>query len=107
MRKVYILNECGTDRYKVGFTSKDVSKRIKSLQAGNGSLLENVYEFESDESFVIERVIHRYLATKKLVGEWFCLTEEELMEVRDTIMLTHYNIKMMRETSTLGKKLKF
>ena len=77
--KVYLLvNE--EEKYKIGFTNRDINKRIKELQVGSSSEMRVVHEYESDYARQIETVLHRLYKSKRISGEWFQLTNDIVFE---------------------------
>lgn len=75
MAYIYLI---GTEtRCKIG-VSKDVQKRMKTLQTGNPEPLHLYYffEVEEDRKFRIERHIQKELGYLKTKGEWFNITPD-------------------------------
>lgn len=72
---VYVIRAKGTNRYKIGF-STDIGSRIASMQTGSPFPLELIHEFEGTLSN--EKAVHKMLASYRLHGEWFELTESAL-----------------------------
>lgn len=81
---VYLINEEGTENYKIGVTKKDINKRIKELQTGNGSRLILSSYFVSDKPYKLESMLHRKYEDRKAEGEWFYFdglnAKQEFME---------------------------
>lgn len=70
--------------YKIGYSGNPRS-RLSSLQTGTTQSLLIHYEEEAETSkaVVIEKLIHRQLAHKKIRGEWFDVTlEDAIAEVK-------------------------
>lgn len=79
MGLIYLINECGTDNYKIGITrAKSETHRKKTLQTGNSNKLETIYTFQTDYPYRIESMLHFHYKFKKCHGEWFTLTSEEV-----------------------------
>jgi len=94
--KVYLLiNEEG--KYKIGFTERETKKRIKELQTGSPSEMRVVQEYESDNARKIETILHRFLRSKRISGEWFELTNEEVADFKNRCAKIDYNIKFLEE----------
>jgi hypothetical protein len=78
--KVYLI--CsefeGRKLYKIGYTRRTIDKRIKEIRTGNGSEIYLVESFSSVWGTKIESHLHKQFMTKKLNGEWFDLTDEDL-----------------------------
>jgi predicted GIY-YIG superfamily endonuclease len=74
---IYIIGN-KENKQKIGF-SKDVHKRLKSLQTGNPEKLTLHHYVKIPENRVrlIEKKIHSELSYKRLSGEWFNMSPEE------------------------------
>jgi hypothetical protein len=68
---IYILRtDSGSETfYKIGYTKKEISKRIKSLQTGCPYKLELVRIFQGTQEK--EKEIHSILKSSRFHGEWF------------------------------------
>ena len=77
MYKVYLL-ECG-DKHKIGFTRNSIEKRIKQMKTGNSDEFKILGSFESKWGTKIEAHLHRRYKDKKVSGEWFMLSEEDIL----------------------------
>lgn len=81
MGYVYLI--CDMDRpntYKIGVTNKDkVELRKKELQTGNASELHICNSFKTKAPFLMEKYLHRVFNSKRIHGEWFNLTDEDVM----------------------------
>lgn len=73
---------------KIGI-SKNVDKRLKSLQTGNPVKLYIQFCMEVNRARLIERKIHAELNHKKLKGEWFDLTKEEAIDYVNFFLIRH------------------
>lgn len=82
------------DRQKIGF-SKDPNTRLNTLQTSNSDQLQIHYVFEVEDKVVrkFERHIHKENSHKRLKGEWFNMSKEEVVN-----LLSFYEI--MTETIT-------
>lgn len=77
MYKVYLIKS--GDRYKIGYTRKSIEQRIKQMKTGNSHDLNLVTYFESKWGTKIEARLHRKFRNKKISGEWFELTDEDVL----------------------------
>ena len=77
---VYLIcAEIGNEKlYKIGYTKRDIEKRIKELKTGNAADFYLVNSFESKWGTKIESILHRSLRSKKVSGEWFLLDENDI-----------------------------
>lgn len=83
----------GTDsKQKIGVSS-NVEKRLATLQTSNSETLNIQYCFEVDDdiAYRFEKYIHREQNHKRLRGEWFDISKEEIINT-----MTYYEI--MRES---------
>ena len=71
--------------FKIGKSDK-VSKRIGSIQTANPSKVMLVAKFKcdsSDEARKLEKELHKRYKDRKVSGEWFSFTKEELDLVKE------------------------
>lgn len=73
--KTYILSDSNIGLYKIG-KSENIKDRIKSLSTGNVYI--NLVAYIDVD---IERELHERFERKRLQGEWFRLSKEEIDEV--------------------------
>jgi hypothetical protein len=74
---VYLI-KCG-EFYKIGKTT-NLEKRIKQLTTGNPYpliLVNSIYSLDIDS---LEKSFHNYYRQKRIIGEWFKLNFEEVLE---------------------------
>lgn len=64
-------------KYKLG-RSYNPNERLKTLQTGNGDQLVLVEQYECHDCVALERKIHDHYKDKRVIGEWFYFTQEEL-----------------------------
>lgn len=77
---IYLINEADTQNYKIGVTkSKTIDRRKLTLQTGNASELILCFKFETPHPYRLEKMLHNYYSNKRLVGEWFELTDSEAL----------------------------
>lgn len=74
---IYLVKQTDADLYKIGVSSEP-EKRLKSLQTANGALLELINKVSVDFGYKVEKAIHNHFRSKKTMGEWFILTEEDV-----------------------------
>jgi hypothetical protein len=79
---VYIMADSTTKVYKIGI-SNDPNYRKRTLQRDKYSvvLYAYVYLTSRDKAFSFERELHQMFNEKRLQGEWFELTDEELESI--------------------------
>lgn len=101
LKTIYLINQSGTNLYKIGITKKDPKKRIKELQIGNGSTLELVKTFQTEFNFQLETALHKYFSNCQVNPEWFEFSTETLEKFEDVCKLLEGNFKYLQTSSTL------
>ena len=94
--KVYLLVN-DEDKYKIGFTERDTKKRIKELQTGSHSEMRVICEYESKNARKIETILHRFLRSKRISGEWFELSNEDVSTSKDRCAKIDFNIDYLEK----------
>lgn len=84
-KTVYLIRAIGSDLYKIGFTARDVTERLKALQTSSPHTLTCLYSKRVSDGRWLERILHNHYATKRMAGEWFNLTDIEVKECIDLI----------------------
>ena len=74
---IYIITD-GTN-YKIGYSGLPTS-RLKWLQTGNSARLALIHIMKGGRR--LESILHERYASKRLVSEWFALTQEDLEEIK-------------------------
>lgn len=82
----YIIQMSGTDYYKIGFTKTSCRTRLSVLQVGNPIPLVLVQELETKYPVELEKLLHKKFEDKRIHGEWFCLSEEDLILILEKIV---------------------
>jgi hypothetical protein len=78
MGYIYLINESGTDNYKIGLTKNQTKKRKSQLQTGNSIELNVIKSFETKHPARLEKMLHMHHANKRGHGEWFVLEPEDV-----------------------------
>ena len=78
MGYIYLINETGTDNYKIGLTKNATKKRKSQLQTGNSSELVVIKSFKTNHPARLEKMLHMQHANKRGLGEWFLLEPEDV-----------------------------
>lgn len=76
MSKIYLL-QVG-DYFKIGYTKNSVEKRVKQLQTGSSEEITIKQVFETKHGMKVERALHSVLSHKRIIGEFFDLSLEDL-----------------------------
>jgi hypothetical protein len=90
----------GQKLHKIGFTRRTPEKRIKEFKTGNASEIYLVDSFESRWGTKIEAMLHRIYKPKKINGEWFDLSEEDVKMFKKHCTSIHNNLKLISEQNT-------
>jgi len=90
----------GRRLYKIGYTRRDVSKRIKELKTGNGSEMYVIDSFNSKWGTKIEAQLHRTFKSKKINGEWFDLTDEDVKSFIGKCKYSHDIMELITTNNT-------
>ena len=88
----------GTDnKQKIGF-SKDPESRLKQLQTGSAEVLYLHYTIDTSEDRVrlLERFLHKDIGYKRLKGEWFNMTKDEVVNYLIFAEITWVNDELLR-----------
>lgn len=72
--------------FKIGVT-KDIERRIKTLQTGNAHEIKLEYIEERNQPYKIERYLHRVFDKHRIKGEWF--EGISLRDIRVQILMCH------------------
>ena len=78
---IYFIYDFQTKKTKIGKTSKHPAYRLKELQTGNGTKLELLHFYESDQMSEEESNLHNRYAQYRTIGEWFELPLPLLLEI--------------------------
>lgn len=79
---VYLVRgETNPITYKIGFT-KDIKNRIKTFSVKLPFPIEFVCAIKTDDMIVLETELHKRFADKRLDGEWFDLSSEDVEYIR-------------------------
>lgn len=93
--KIYLMNMVNTNLYKIGYTKRDISKRVDEIQTGNPKKIEVLHLFETDHYVKVETWMHNIHASKRMEGEWFELTSEDIMNFTNNCQKGHDTFQML------------
>ncbi len=89
---VYLIRDSMTGLHKIGFTAEpDLPKRLAGLQTGSPGQLIEVGMFPVSGKKT-EDVIHDSFHEKRVRGEWFCLSEQDIRDLLDEQWRLNRNI---------------
>lgn len=81
MGYIYLINELGTNNYKIGVTKHDdINNRKSKLQTGNSNELYLIRKYETNYPFKLEQMLHRHYFKNNIKNEWFLLTDEQVFD---------------------------
>lgn len=97
---VYIIRQVdseGSELYKIGITKNAVETRLKCLQTGSPHKLSLQGYYKSPNYKKIEKWLHRSYNAQKLIGEWFDLTPQQVLNFQDDCTSIDRTITMLLE----------
>lgn len=104
MAYIYLINESGTDNYKIGLTKNKTEKRKKQLQTGNSSELNVIKSFKTEYPFRLEKLLHMCYANKRFNGEWFTLEPNDVFNFNNLCEKYSKTIEILMENNEFFKK---
>lgn len=93
---IYLIHAKGTDRYKIGLTTRTVKKRLKELN-GQQSPFELVvrHSIEVEKVSAAEKYFHDKYKECNIHNEWFKFSEAEVCEVVE--LMTFYQFDKRKQ----------
>ncbi|NET62073.1 MAG: GIY-YIG nuclease family protein [Symploca sp. SIO2E6] len=80
---VYLIHAVGSDRYKIGLTTRSVQARLAELNSSQSPYpLELIDWFETDDVTEDEKYFHEKYSAYRVHGEWFEFDKRTLKKVR-------------------------
>jgi predicted GIY-YIG superfamily endonuclease len=99
MHTVYLINQEGTDLYKIGVT-KNLSKRLSALQTSSPVKLVVVKQFNTNYGYKLEKNLHSFFRSNKLEGEWFRLDIQQVNLFEECCNKAETNFNYLKEHNT-------
>ena len=102
MGYIYLLstnNEIG-EVFKLGVTKNNPHDRVKSLQTGSSEKITLLNVYKTDNYFKVEKMLHRKYHKEKKNGEWFILTNDQVMSFTDDCTKADTTITFLKENNT-------
>ena len=106
MGYIYLICDPSQNTYKIGVTRNLVQNRIKKLQTGNSSKLHTIYTISTDYPFRLETLLHNKFKNKRVYGEWFSLSDEDVKEFKNTCNNLIGIIDSMKDNPYFMKNIK-
>lgn len=99
---VYLISSevNGKKVYKIGRTRRSVDKRLSEFKTGNSAILEIVDVFNSKWGTKIETYLHKHFGTKRLGGEWFELSDNDINDFSNLCLQVHENLSIIEDINT-------
>lgn len=94
-----IIDESG--RRKIGITNKEVTNRLNALQTSNAEVLKVEQELWGYGYETLEKKLHVYFNDKRILGEWFNLEQEDVLDIMKTCENNGYYLRMVNTFSLL------
>ncbi|NES25921.1 MAG: GIY-YIG nuclease family protein [Symploca sp. SIO3E6] len=80
---IYLIHAVGSDRYKIGLTTRSVEARLAELNSSQSPYpLELIDWFETPNVTEDEAYFHEKYSAHRVHGEWFSFDKKTLKEVR-------------------------
>jgi hypothetical protein len=86
--------------YKIGYTRREINQRLKELKTGNCDVLTIESFFKTKWATKIESVLHKIFEKSKIDGEWFELSESQIVDFLTICQKTHDNIELINKYNT-------
>lgn len=102
---IYLIYKPKSDVYKIG-VSKNPDFRIKQLQTGSEEVLELITKVKTNYGYKLEKYLHRYYKSVKQEGEWFKLTDSDILLFEDLCSNQERNLKVLTENNLYINSLK-
>jgi hypothetical protein len=104
---VYLLGDWEKEGFfKIGVTRGAIEKRIKKLQTGNGGEIYLVNSYEYDHPFILEKMLHDKYSIKKVLNEWYELSDEDVLNFKKTCEDLVNIINSLKNNPFFSKKIK-
>ena len=104
---IYLICDYTRDyTYKIGVATGTVEKRIKELQTGNSGELIPLKTYWSEDPFYLETQLHLYFRSKKIMNEWFELTDDDVKKFLDVCKMIENNAKALEDNPFFRKRKK-
>lgn len=96
-----ICSELNNEKvYKIGFTKRDINKRIKEFKTGNAGDIEIISTFESKWASKIESHWHISKQNNNINGEWFRLSDDDVKNFIPICQNIHNNFELLNKHNT-------
>ena len=90
----------GEKLHKIVYTKRSIEERIKEFKTGNASDFYIIDSFRSKWGTKIEAQLHKTFKQKRVRGEWFNLTDEDLLSFKEKCQILHDNFEIISNNNT-------
>jgi nicotinic acid phosphoribosyltransferase len=98
--KIYLINQSNSNLYKIGITGRNSKARKNELQVANGYDLNVILEFETKHNRTFETAMHRRYHNYHTRGEWFELSDEQVLSFIENCKIVEKNLDYLAEHNT-------
>ncbi len=83
---VYLLFEesDGKPVYKIGITKNEIDGRLGNLSTGNSDIIDVIHLYKTKHYKKLEAMLHMKFGGVNKKGEWFHLTDEQVINFKKT-----------------------
>lgn len=106
MGYIYLICDRSNNLYKIGVTRKNPENRVHKLQTGNPTQLYIVDLYEYKYPFRLEKMLHNKFKTKRILNEWFELSDNDIKGFQTTGDLLVNIIECLQDNPFFNKNLK-
>jgi predicted GIY-YIG superfamily endonuclease len=92
---VYLISDSNTYNYKIGI-SNNPERRVKTLQTGNDNKLKIVHKIICEYYSDVEKALHNRYKFNKINGEWFELSNDDVISFPQYCQNIDNNIKIVK-----------
>ena len=93
---IYLIESLETGQFKIG-KAKNVERRLKNLQTGNGGKLIIVEKFKSCYVNKLETYLHNIFKHEKTVGEWFTFSHGDVVKFKEICINMEKNYEFLEK----------
>ena len=102
---VYLICDTANNLFKIGVTKGKIENRIKKLQTGNATELFLSNYHTTKYPYRMEKMLHTHFENKRVLNEWFELTNEDVANFSNTCELMEERINILLDNPFFVKKL--
>ena len=97
MAFVYLIGKIDDDNTcKIGVTKNKVLNRLNEIQTGSSDELYIKQTFETDYPFKLEKMLHKHFNDKKIMNEWFYLSNEDISNFKNICQIYNNNFEILK-----------